>query len=111
MRGCDPGALSAPALLDAGRRLEALRLDTERRAAFTAEVLEAAQAWVRTGGPAPGPSRFGSGRRLLGTRLREPELRARLEETYRLLAKLADGRDVRHAMVRRANAVRPRTLL
>ncbi|WP_026404920.1 serine/threonine-protein kinase [Actinomadura rifamycini] len=115
VRGREPGALSAAALLAAGRRLESLRLDTERRAAFTAEVLEAALAWVRAGagGDAGGSAaaRFRSGRRLLGTPLREPALRARLEETYRLLAKLADTRDVRHAMVRRANAVRPRTLL
>ncbi|GGU93892.1 serine/threonine-protein kinase PknG [Actinomadura cremea] len=115
VRGRDPGALSATALLAAGRRLESLRLDTERRAAFTAEVLEAALAWARagTGAGAAGTvaSRFRSGRRLLGTPLREAALRTRLEETYRLLAKLADGRDVRHAMVRRANAVRPRTLL
>ncbi|QFG22827.1 serine/threonine-protein kinase [Actinomadura sp. WMMB 499] len=115
VRGRDPGALSAAALLAAGRRLESLRLDTERRAAFSAEVLEAALAWARsgagTGAAGTAAARFRSGRRLLGTPLREPALRARLEETYRVLAKLADGRDVRHAMVRRANAVRPRTLL
>nr|WP_281273850.1 serine/threonine-protein kinase [Actinomadura pelletieri] len=106
VRGRRPGELDAPALVEAGRRLSSLRLDTERRAAFTAEVLAAALSWVRAGRTLPAGIR----QRVLGTRLDEPSLRAKLEETYRVLAKLADGSAHRHTMVRRANAVRPRTL-
>ncbi|WP_243722557.1 serine/threonine-protein kinase [Actinomadura sp. 7K507] len=107
VRGRDPGELTAATLIETGRRLSSLRLDTERTAAFSAEVLEAALGWVRAG-RAQAPS--GSGYRVLDTDLDEASLRARLEETYRVLAKLADGAGHRHAMVRRANAVRPRTL-
>ena len=107
VRGRDPGELNAGALVEAGRRLSSLRLDTERAAAFAAEVLEAALGWVRADRVQAPP---GAGRRILGTDLDEASLRAKLEETYRVLAKLADGGGHRHAMVKRANAVRPRTL-
>ncbi|GAA4238756.1 serine/threonine-protein kinase [Actinomadura meridiana] len=106
VRGRGPGELGAPALVEAGRRLSSLRLDTERAAMFTAEVLEAALGWVRTGRTLP----LGIRQPVLGTGLDEASLRAKLEETYRVLAKLADGAEHRHTMVRRANAVRPRTL-
>ncbi|MGP4026188.1 tetratricopeptide repeat protein [Actinomadura sp. 3N407] len=108
VRGRRPGELNAATLVEAGRRLSSLRLDTERTAAFAAELLEAALAWVRADRtPAP-PA--GSRRQILGTDLDEASLRAKLEDTYRVLAKLADGTEHRHAMVKRANAVRPRTL-
>ncbi|MFI0369306.1 tetratricopeptide repeat protein [Actinomadura sp. 1N219] len=106
VRGRGPADLNAPTLIEAGRRLASLRLDTERAAAFAAEVLEAALAWVRTGRTLPAGVR----QPILGTGLDEPSLRVKLEETYRVLAKLADGAEHRHRMVRRANAVRPRTL-
>ncbi|WP_281284352.1 serine/threonine-protein kinase [Actinomadura hallensis] len=107
VRGRRPDELDAATLIEAGRRLASLPLDIGRAAAFTAEVLEAALAWVRSG-RAPAPPGLRS--RILGTDLDEPSLRAKLEETYRVLAKLADTPEHRHAMVRRANAVRPRTL-
>ncbi|TDB87966.1 serine/threonine protein kinase [Actinomadura sp. KC216] len=106
VRGRGPADLNAPTLIEAGRRLASLRLDTERAAAFAAEVLEAALAWVRTGRTLPAGVR----QPILGTGLDEPSLRVKLEQTYRVLAKLADGAEHRHVMVRRANAVRPRTL-
>ncbi|MQY04984.1 serine/threonine-protein kinase [Actinomadura macrotermitis] len=102
VRNRRPQEFDEALLTGTGRRLEALRLGTERRARFAAELLEAALAWVRTGRRARG--------RLLGVPLTEPALRRRLEETYRTLAKLADTPGDRHAMVKRANAVRPRTL-
>ncbi|WP_395105218.1 tetratricopeptide repeat protein [Actinomadura sp. SCN-SB] len=110
VRGRSPGELTAAALTEAGRRLENLRLDTERYNSFAAEVLEAGLAWIRASSRplVPGPRH--PGEELLGTPLTEPALRRRLEEIYRLLAKLADGYDARHDLVRRANAVRPRTL-
>ncbi|QKW40111.1 protein kinase [Actinomadura sp. NAK00032] len=107
VRGRSPGELNAAVLIEAGRRLASLRLDTERAAAFTAEVLAAALAWLRAG-RAPIPA--GVRQRILGTDMTEAALRAKLEDTYRVLAKLADDAEHRHAMVKRANAVRPRTL-
>ncbi|TDC41691.1 serine/threonine protein kinase [Actinomadura sp. KC345] len=108
VRGRDAGELNGATLIETGRRLASLRLDTERAAAFAAEVLEAALGWVRTGRAQAPPG--AGGHRILGTELDEASLRAKLEETYRVLAKLADGDGHRHAMVKRANAVRPRTL-
>jgi serine/threonine-protein kinase PknG len=56
--------------------------------------------------PAPaGAARF------LGEPLREPELRAALERAYRLLASLEPDQQARWALVDKANAVRPRTVL
>ncbi|MFF5263545.1 tetratricopeptide repeat protein [Actinomadura viridis] len=113
VRGRRPGELNAATLCDVGRRLETLRLDTERYNTFAAEVLEAALGWLRESATGNGTSGNGNGttpRELLGTPLDEPALRRRLEETYRLLAKLAAGFPERHALVKRANAVRPRTL-
>ncbi|WP_442316416.1 tetratricopeptide repeat protein [Actinomadura fibrosa] len=106
VRGRRPGELDAAVLVEAGRRLQSLRLDTERYAAFAAEVLEAALDWLRAD---RGAARR-SDRRVLGVPLREQALRGELEGKYRVLAKLAGGQEQRHAMVRRANAVRPRTL-
>ncbi|HEY8478817.1 MAG TPA: tetratricopeptide repeat protein [Spirillospora sp.] len=107
VRGRGASELTAGTLVEAGRRLASLRLDTERAAAFSAEVLEAALVWVRSGRTQVPP---GVRQRVLDTDLDEQSLRARLEETYRVLAKLADSAEHRHAMVKRANAVRPRTL-
>ncbi|WP_173097386.1 serine/threonine-protein kinase [Actinomadura verrucosospora] len=107
VRGRPPAELNAAALVEAGRRLRSLRLDTERYSAFVAEVLEAALGWLRADRT---PAQLRPEKDILGIPLEEPRLRAKLEETYRVLAKLADGPDHRHAMVRRANAVRPRTL-
>ncbi|MEU8306213.1 tetratricopeptide repeat protein [Actinomadura sp. NPDC048955] len=107
VRGRGDAELNAPALVEAGRRLSSLRLDTERSAAFAAEVLEAALTWVRAGRGTTPP---GVRQQILGTDLDEQALRKKLEDVYRVLAKLADGAEHRHAMVKRANAVRPRTL-
>ncbi|MGI5418153.1 tetratricopeptide repeat protein [Actinomadura luteofluorescens] len=107
VRGRGDAELNAPALVEAGRRLSSLRLDTERSAAFAAEVLEAALTWVRADRGTTPP---GVRQQILGTDLDEQALRKKLEDVYRVLAKLADGAEHRHAMVKRANAVRPRTL-
>ncbi|MBO2449262.1 protein kinase [Actinomadura barringtoniae] len=106
VRGRGPGELNANALVEAGQRLETLRLDTERYARFAAEVLEAALAWVRTAPPGAAAPQVS----LLGAPVTETALRRKLEATYRLLARLADRSDDRHEMVKRANSVRPRTL-
>ncbi|WP_278045288.1 tetratricopeptide repeat protein, partial [Actinomadura roseirufa] len=107
VRGRPAGELTAADLVAAGDRLTGLDLDGERRDRLAAEVLEAALDWLRDGGEAP-PG--GAARSVLGVPLREPRLRVELERRYRVLAKLAAGAGQRHALVRRANAVRPRTL-
>jgi serine/threonine-protein kinase PknG len=109
VRGRKPEELDAETLAGAGRRLETLLLDTERYSTFAAEVLEAGLGWLGTRSPSTRPPDT-EAHRLLGTPLAEPPLRRRLEETYRLLAKLAERPVERHALVIRANAVRPRTL-
>ncbi|TDD89934.1 serine/threonine-protein kinase [Actinomadura rubrisoli] len=107
VRGRSPDELDAAVLVGAGRRLQSLRLDTERYAAFAAEILEAALTWLRADRSPPRP---GARQKILGVPMWEPALRAELEEKYRILAKLAGGQEQRYAMVKRANAVRPRTL-
>ncbi|OLR91187.1 serine/threonine protein kinase [Actinokineospora bangkokensis] len=91
-------------LHDAAARLERLPLDAERRTRLAADVLEAAHRWVRSG------ARAGSPRTVLGHRLDERELRFGLEACYRGLARLAGTVEERHALVDRANAIRPRTI-
>jgi serine/threonine-protein kinase PknG len=90
-------------LLAAGARLERLDVDVELRARLTAEVLLSALEWVRAGGR--------SSEKLLGGGFEERELRLGVEKAYRVLARLADTPEERIALVDRANAIRPRTVL
>jgi serine/threonine-protein kinase PknG len=105
IRGRSPVELTEPDLVGAGGRLTMLRLDGERRGRLVAEVLETALTWARTSGGRPQQAR------LFDAPLTERALRSRLEETYRALARLADTPAERHALVVRANAARPRTLI
>ncbi|GLZ38337.1 serine/threonine-protein kinase [Actinokineospora sp. NBRC 105648] len=95
-------------LHDAAKRLERLALDAERRTQLSAEVLEAAYGWVRAGKPGANPAH--PQRTVLGCELSERELRFGLERCYRALARLASSPEQRHALVDKANAIRPRTL-
>jgi serine/threonine-protein kinase PknG len=95
-------------LHDAARRLERLALDVERRTTLTAEVLESAYGWVRAGRPGAGGD--AANRTVLGCKLAERDLRFGLERCYRALARLASTTDHRHALVDKANSIRPRTL-
>lgn len=96
-------------LLDASGRLERLTLDVERQARLTVETLEVALSWATATGPTPPPTPPGV--RLLGHELTERGLRFGLERAYRALAQLSRDDDTRIALVDRANAVRPRTLV
>jgi serine/threonine-protein kinase PknG len=104
VRGRAPAEFGETDLAAAGQRLQSLRLDAERRARLTAEVLEGALAWVLSEQPPTAST-------VLGVPLTEGGLRRKLEETYRTLARLVDGAGDRHALINRANTVRPRTLL
>jgi serine/threonine-protein kinase PknG len=103
VRRRDPDELAVPELAAAAERLERLQLDAERNAWLAAEVLEAAVTRVGSAGAAP-PS-------LLGVPFTDEQLRRKLEQTYRTLARLSHTREDRHRLVDRANAVRPRTLV
>jgi serine/threonine-protein kinase PknG len=103
----DPAKLTQRELSDAAAQLERLQLDAERRAQFSAEVLETAYGWLRAGRPGAN----GGGSRVLGCELTERDLRFGLERCYRALARLANTADERHALVDRANLIRPRTLV
>jgi serine/threonine-protein kinase PknG len=105
IRGRSPAELTEPDLVGAGGRLTSLKLDGEQRGRLIAEVLETALDWARAAG---GADRNGT---LFEASLTERALRGRLEETYRALARLADTPAERHALVVRANAARPRTLI
>ncbi|RJL34037.1 serine/threonine-protein kinase [Bailinhaonella thermotolerans] len=102
VRERDPADLTERDLGLAGDRVQALKLERSRLAA---EVLESALAWLLAGGTPAQPVR------LLGARLAERDVRARLDGLYRELARHTVDRAARRALVDRANAVRPRTLL
>ncbi|MGH3241907.1 MAG: tetratricopeptide repeat protein, partial [Spirillospora sp.] len=92
-------------LLRAAKRLDHARVDGERRLQLVAELLEAALAWAETGGEEDPETT------LIDAPLTLDGLRKELEKTYRALAQIAGGRDARYALVNKANAVRPRTIL
>ncbi|MFB7476567.1 tetratricopeptide repeat protein [Kitasatospora sp. NPDC056184] len=100
--GADLGASS--------EQLTALRLDDRRREELAVEVLGAALGWVTAGSPGgTGPGRTTGEVSVLGRPAVERELRFALEQSYRVLARLADRADTRIEMVERANRARPRT--
>jgi len=74
------------------------------RHTLTAEVLQAALARATADGS------VGS-IQILGCDLTETGLRFGIERSYRSLARLADTRQRRFALVDLANAIRPRTLI
>lgn len=131
LRGRGVGEPSHRDVLDAAARLDGLQLPEVRRERLAALILEAALGRVLTGGNGHGQGRnsaillrAASGERpvtgqrgvseeetVLGAALTEGALRLGLARTYRTLARLATGRLERIALMDRANAVRPRTLV
>jgi serine/threonine-protein kinase PknG len=100
-----PTELTDTDLAGVGGRLTRLKLDGLRHEQLAVEVMEAALAWIQAGNTAP------KGATLLGAPLTEKGLRRQLERSYRELARHARARDDRHALIRRANHIRPRTFL
>jgi serine/threonine-protein kinase PknG len=94
-------------LLRAGVCLGVMDIDAERASYLTIEVLTAALTRIQS----RRLPEDGRNRRLLGSGLTERELRLGLERHYRALARLASRLDDRIALVDRANAIRPRTLV
>jgi serine/threonine-protein kinase PknG len=108
-----PAELDLASVSEAGARLGALGLDAERRERLEAEVLEAALACMQTtGGPGSNGGKVpAAAATVLGVRLTERDVRIGLERAYRTLAHLAPDGAHRIELVRRANRVRPWTLL
>jgi serine/threonine-protein kinase PknG len=112
-------------LVDASARLQRLRLDAERQATLSVEMFRAALAWLgvpedaaRPGNgdrtrivPAQRHPSLSSRSRVLGQRLTERDLRLGLERAYRVLAAMQTDTLRRYALVDRANAVRPWTMV
>ncbi|MEY9838676.1 tetratricopeptide repeat protein [Streptacidiphilus sp. EB103A] len=88
-------------------QLTGLGLDARRREELSVEVLGKALGWVLAGRP-DGPAGAGP-ILLLGHPAEERELRFALEQSYRVLARLAEQPEKRIEWVERANRTRPRT--
>ncbi|MFC1416566.1 serine/threonine-protein kinase [Streptacidiphilus cavernicola] len=88
-------------------QLGGLGLDARRREELSVEVLGKALGWVIAGRP-DGPAGAGP-ILLLGHPAEERELRLALEQSYRVLARLAEQPEKRIEWVERANRTRPRT--
>ncbi|MFG2072237.1 tetratricopeptide repeat protein [Nonomuraea maritima] len=105
VRRPDVAALGPDELTRAAGRLAAqTNLDTRRRDLLTAEILQGALTWLESNPP----PKLGE---LSGAPFTEVGLRRRLETIFRRLALAAGSREERHALVDRANTVRPRTWL
>jgi serine/threonine-protein kinase PknG len=101
--GRTPETLDEPTLLDAGRRVAALNLEsTTKRAMIQLRVLAAALGWLRAGNKTKTP-------RLLGEDFDEPSIRTGMERSYRDLAHESTDMWERIALVEKANEIRPRT--
>ncbi|GAB2912455.1 serine/threonine-protein kinase [Rhodococcus aerolatus] len=97
-------ALTEADLREAARRSEQLTLDPSGHHQVRVQVLGAALQVLGSGAGV-------SGAPLLGVPLTEAGVRGGLEAAYRGLARLSTDRLERYALVDRANAVRPRTLV
>jgi serine/threonine-protein kinase PknG len=93
--------LTADDLMSAGKQLGDLEIDAESRAHASSEVLGTALQWVLAGKSGPGT--------VLGSALRDEDLRVGLERCYRTMARHADDTRERIALVDTANRIRPRT--
>lgn len=103
------GKLAGPDLAAAGTRLAKLDLDAQRTSQLAVRVLSTALDWVRTGGA--GPRSGATNGTVLDCAFTDRDLRLGLEQRLRTLARLAEHIDHRIALVDRANAIRPRTLV
>ena len=92
-------------LSEASSIIDRLELDAAERASISADIFEQALDGLMQG-------RIGSAdTTLLGRKISERELRKGLEETYRFMARLAPDGSSRTALIDRANAIRPWSIL
>jgi serine/threonine-protein kinase PknG len=102
--GRTPESLDESTLLEAGKRVSALNLESAtKRATIRLRVLGAALGWLRAG------NKTRTAQRLLGDNFDEPDIRTGLERCYRELAHETTDMWERIALVEHANEIRPRT--
>jgi serine/threonine-protein kinase PknG len=95
--------LDEQTLLDAGKRVDALNLESAtKRATIRLHVLDAALGWLESGHKS-------SAAWLLGAAFDEPRIRIGMERSYRELAHEATDVWDRITLVEKANKIRPRT--
>jgi serine/threonine-protein kinase PknG len=105
LEGRTPESLDEQTLLDAGKRVGALTLEsTVKRATLQLLVLDAALRWLHAGHDP-------TATRLMGTDFDDTGIRLGMERAYRELAHEATGVWERIALVEQANEIRPRTRL
>ena len=105
VRGRHDSPPSPTHLAEASTVLDQLALDPVRHARTSISLLGDTLRWLQAGTlPASATTSF------LGRPLTEDHVRVGLEQSYRTLARLADG-DERIALVDQANRIRPRTLV
>jgi serine/threonine-protein kinase PknG len=98
-----PQKLDEQILLDAGKRADALNLESAtKRANIRLRVLGAALDWL-------GAGHKSSAGWLLGAAFDEPRIRSGMERSYRELAHEASDMWDRIALVEKANKIRPRS--
>jgi serine/threonine-protein kinase PknG len=103
LAGRTPDTLDEQILLDAGRRAEALNIESAtKRATIRLRVLGAALDWV-------GAGHKSTAGWLLGGAFDEPRIRTGMERSYRELAHEATNMWDRIALVEKANKIRPRS--
>jgi serine/threonine-protein kinase PknG len=105
------GALEQADLAAASERLDRLKLDALRQATLSIEMYEAALSWLDERKTGQIETRPGTNGFLFGRRMTERDLRLGCEHAYRQLATLETDTLARYALVDRANAVRPRTMV
>jgi serine/threonine-protein kinase PknG len=109
LRDRSPQEPLLPDLQAAARQVEDLQrqgLDHDRREQLATEVYGSALDWVLAGRAGAGAASAGP---VLGAELDERGLRFGLEQSYRVLARLARQGGTRIELVERANRFRPRT--
>ena len=99
----DGDATTRADVAQAGKVVEKLRSGSDERVALQVQVLERALELVLADGP--------DATEILGTPCSEDGVRRALEQAYRTAARHAPGADGRFALVDRANAIRPRSLV
>ena len=104
--------LVAPAELhELSTRVRALGLDGEAHESMVSRVLLGALEWLGAHQPGTNTARNMSQGRVFDSDLTEREVRLALERSFRARARMAPDRRSRIALVDRANALRPRTLV
>jgi serine/threonine-protein kinase PknG len=105
----DTAKVTEKDLVNAARRLDALKLESSQYLELSVQILESALSWIMEG--EPGETQESGPASVLNCQLMERDLRRGLERCYRGLAATASTPQLRHALVDQANAIRPVTIM